>query len=436
MVRIPRTHDTLGGFVETRTKFNGTVNRLLLPFKTIGAMLMGFKTGGRDVRVVPPKRARISALLLAVMFAVLASVMSSCAPDIYSGGDQYICVLNTLTGKITKQIPPGQEDSYTLGDNEVSYAVPTSQRFYNVDTKRDIADDGAPGWLSGYSADYGNMKAIVHLEFFIRQTHACDFVLRHGKRNDPDETGDLEFGARLPKGDKNAIKKDGSAARKAKTIWAVWLNENFAPNMQDVMEPMLLSYDTAHLVFNYPVNANSYGELPVDAAKGELTQSVLEEEFGEMFSDQLKSKVGDFFCGVGYDPETDECPPVTATIVRISTDGSFIKNRKAVTDAREERDNAAQLALIQKDTLANRKANAEDAAALREIEKQEALDAALVEEAKGKVELQKKINEASTDPTIIRCIILAQQAGGCPEVEQAKQNNGSTTVNVAPQPGG
>lgn len=370
------------------------------------------------------KKARFALLLLPV--ALLATLLSSCS-KLYSQTDAYKCALNTKTGKIDKEVPPGSGE-FDQPSDTVIYTVPTSDRFYNIDPNRSIADDGAPEYVTGRAFGGKDTLAKVHVRFKFNQTKICQWVLQHGKRNDGNNDGDLQFNARLAPNDPNP--KD----RRANTEWAVWLNENFPSNMQRASEPLWQQYEWPAMVFNYPLNADSNGVLPKDAKPDTLTRKKLETDLGKAFSDELNGKLGDnFFCGVGYRPTSpDVCPPIDIQIDDITlVDQKAITDRRDLDAKRDEANNLEQLSRIQQDTYDKKVAAEANDKKLRELEAQIANE----KEAEKRAQLEEQLKTAQIQAQIDNqaCIVKKEQAGyTCAQEEAAKHDQGNTSVQVNP----
>lgn len=386
------------------------------------------------------KHRLIKRLSLALALVVLTTVVASCGwfdEKIYSGGDQYICVLNTRTGTVTKEIPPGEKKGYTLGDDEVDYAVPTSNRFYNISVDRTVADDGAPAWIQTRSAGIKDIRTNVQARFVFNQANICKFVLKHVKRNDSDNNQDFEFNKRPD--DNGYDKETGKANKKSNSEWVGWLNENDAGAMSKTLIPITRAYTWQGLEFNYPVNADENGVVPMDTTAGELIWRQIEIDWGKSFTKELNAKSGgDFFCGISYDPaKPDKCPPIEMDVQKIwNVDRDPVLALQKLDNDRDARDIAEQSAAIASDTLTQKTASLDANQKLADIEIAEANKQADVEQAKAAVAFEKAKSDAALDPNTLKCIVLAQQAGGCPEVETAKRNaDGNTTVNVGPSGG-
>lgn len=387
------------------------------------------------------KHRLIKRLSLVLALVTLTTVMTSCGwfPDeIFSGGNQYICVINTRTGKEVKQIAPAEEKGYSLGDDEVAYYVPIDNRFYNIDPNRGIADDGAPAFLTGSAKGYKEIQAIIHFRFRFNQSKICGengWVLRHGKRNDLDDNGDLQFNARLEPDDPN------EPNRRALTEWARNLNENLAPGAQKVAKPLWQTFSWPNLEFDYPIGADENGVL-VNATANDggdtpsSTYGQLEISIGKALSKELKAKLGDdYFCGVGYNANKPEvCPPIDVDLIDVSlVDQAPVEARLALDRSRDERDNAAQEAIIVADTLAQRKAAEASNNELKDLEIRESNKDAEVAVAKAAADAEaKKADVIASDAELQKCLVLIDKVGTCPLIEQAKQRTGDTSVTVNP----
>lgn len=370
------------------------------------------------------KRVRYALALIPVL--LFSSMLTSCSKT-YSSSDAYKCAINTKTGKIDREIPPGSGEIDQPADT-IIYTVPTSDRFYNIDPNRSIADDGASDYVKGRSTGYKDTQAVVHVRFKFNQTKICQWVLRHGKRNDGNSDGDLQFNARLAQGDAN------QPNRRALTEWAVWLNENFGSNIQRVAEPLWQRYDWPYMVYNYPVNADSNGQLAADVKPNILTRKQLETDIGKAFSDELKSKLGDdFFCGVGYDPtKPDVCPSIDIQIDDITlADKKAMDDRKALDVQRDEAKNLEEQSRINDDIIAKKTAAKQSEDKLRELETQ----LANAKESDKRAQLEEQLKTARIQAEIDNqsCIVKQEQAGyTCAEEEAAKHQQGNTSVQVNP----
>lgn len=235
--------------------------------------------------------------------------------DVHSKPDHTVCIYDKEDGKLIEQLPPGANKKEVEGD-AVVVEIPTSNRFYFVSPDSSVKDPGAPNYLTGRDASYKDMQMVVQIRFRFDVNKACKWFDQHGRRN-ADGNGSLGFNAR---GDANQG-------------WARWLNENFAPAMQTVGEPLIFQYSWPHHEYNYPVNADDNGVIANGDEAGLLTREQMQLDFGANLSKNLTDSLGDsFFCGIDYDPaKPDVCPDIKVDIYSTKlVDQTPVNERKAV----------------------------------------------------------------------------------------------------------
>lgn len=384
-----------------------------------------------------PKRVRYALALGAVL--LFASLLAACSAPVFSAVDGYTCIIDKDTGKIIKELPPGSPSENAANKNWIIYVIPQNDRFYFASSQRDLADDGAPAYYTGRSQGNGGGK-IMYIEAktrmkFKANTACSGWLLQHGTRNDVSpRDGDLQFNARLPQGDANEVNPDGSAKRAARTEWAKWLNENFGPNMQRVVNEVTSEYSWEHMYYDLPVNSGSDGVAKPDDKASERTRQAMEKNISALFTKELSEKIGgQYFCGIGYDPaKPDVCPDITIEITRVDTpDKDAIKAREDLDKQRDQAKNLTEQNKISEDLYQQKLAAQDNDKKIRDLETKIANE----KEGDARTQLLEKLETAKIQAQIDaqKCIVLKEQAGyTCAEEEAAKHQQGNTNVQVNP----
>lgn len=284
-------------------------------------------------------------LALMLMSGLLTGCFGSDKKTVHASSQFYTCIYSHKDGTV-QSLPPGGGSKRVKKNSEV-WLVPTSERFWNLDTNLDLKDPGAPKGVTGLEANYKNVVANVHADFFVNQTHACDLVDRHGKRNvaaDQYGTDDTESEQKM------GFNIRGDAA--AKEAWFILLNEKLSVAMQEQGEPLLTRYGWEYYELKFPINADTDGKLDCgkvsDTCKaGPRATTALESDYSTAVTDQINEKVGkDYFCGPGYDPEKPNvCPPIGIDITSVSlVDKKPLTDRQKLVDVTEQTANNNRLA--------------------------------------------------------------------------------------------
>lgn len=416
-------------------------------------------------------------LATGLAFGVAACEMN---PKEVHASPQFIrCIYDDESGELKRTLSPG-EGKMTVDENDDVFSLPTTQRFWSIHPDTDQSDPGASEFLEGNESGLRAVQAPVKVEFYIRQDKGCELLERHLIRNiNPellrggavDEDDDiLGFNARGD--DRKAI---------ANLPWFKFLIERFDLNLVSLAEPLFQQFAWPYYDFNLPVNANSYGVLPMvdpddpdcqvpdgtapaseeaveegapvpdgeceHVAPGPIARDVIAEQLAEELTNKLREVLGDdYFCGPGYNAATpDICPPLLVTIPSINlVEQGPVTERRALMDMQEQAANDAEEArLIEESTdaeLARIEAENERDRRVREAENQAAEDQAAdqlaVVEAEGAVSAAEAQNQAAID--LAPCILMELEGPDCANLLLAMDgqvaNAGNISVNVGGNP--
>lgn len=325
-------------------------------------------------------------IVIAAGFAVLAA---GCGHSqwVNSKSDQTACVYDGQPHHgqtLILQIPPGGHSKQVDNRDEVVF-LPTSNRFFMASKDGNVRDPLAPDFYKGHAKGGVAIDVQGQIRFRFNIAKACDWYAKHGRRNLGDRS-DLGFNVRGP--------------QQADTGWARFLAENFGVTMQSVVSAESNSYDWQKLVYNFPENADTNGDLPKDAkAKGTPEQIAYGVALGKVFTNYLKANLGDdYFCGVDADltgpGDNSACPPMYFEVTDISTeDPSLMKSREQTQALAQQLQNEQQQASIQQ----------QHAASLIYSAKQKQK---LLEAQAANAEMQAEIDNA-------KCIALAKVGDDC-----------------------
>lgn len=313
-------------------------------------------------------------VVLVIIVTLVSSMLASCAHQNekkLNASSQFVtCVYDKEDGTV-ESIPPGGGTRWIEDDAEV-WRVPTSQRFWNIDTDEKVRDAGAPAGILGLDSGYKEVVMNAHAEFYVNQAHACDLNTRHIKRNvQSDQYGE---------DDTESVQKAGYNVRgDAAQPWFVLLNEKLSAAMVKQGKPLLGRYSWEYYNLEFPINADTNGKLKCgevseDCQPGERAIDALAPDYGKLVTDQLNKQIGkDYFCGTGYDPEKpDVCPPIFIEITNISlVDKKPLQDRQKLVDITEKTDNDQRLAQLTEDAtkaaVDAQRAKLEQSKALQEL---------------------------------------------------------------------
>lgn len=264
-------------------------------------------------------------LIVAIAFIVGATSLAGCGNDYAtSTSDTHVCVFDgSKRGgqKLKFQVPPGAK-SKKVDSNDVSVAIPASNRFWNVSVKDSRRDTKASKSFSAFAKGSVPVEIQGQIRFRFNLKLACEWYSRHGRRNAVDN--DLKFNAR------------GKGANDSG--WFKFLDENFDQTMGQVARPSANGYDWAALVYNYPVNADDAGIVPEGTKPGPTTDTQLGQELGLAFTKQLREGLGgDYFCGISTkDNKGIDCPPITFEILEVTAPTSLTESRAKLEQTRQD----------------------------------------------------------------------------------------------------
>jgi len=348
--------------------------------------------------------------LLALALA-MAAILAACGlgGEYADAGDAEICFIfndgSEGDGKGLKRVinPEDKPSKVDAGDEYVS-CVPTSDRFWaNVENEQQRDAGAAPHFIA-LSSDGFEMIAQTKAEFVFNIITIPDWVKQHLIRNTENGHTACPVGVSPPSDecqtfapyDMGFNARDGLVS-----AWIRWLIGKYETQMSQAVKLTTARFDRAHLQFDYPVGANSKGELPKNATNEDkrLTSEVYAEMLSETFTRLLNENLGasngeegnvdySYFCGVGHNQNTpEECDPILVRVPERITavNTTFVAEREKVENEKEAAANAAELEEIAGQRQATEKARldresrarveaearrlAEEAAAAEELEK-------------------------------------------------------------------
>lgn len=334
------------------------------------------------------KKIRLGLGLL--LTAAVVAAAAGCGGNqtwVNSKSDQTACVYDGAPHHgqtLILQIPAGGHSKQVDNRDEIVY-IPTSNRFFMASTDGNVRDPLAPEFYKGHARGGVAIDVQGQIRFRFNAAKACDWYAKHGRRNLGDRS-DLGFNVR--------------GAAQADTGWARFLAENFGVTMQSVVSAESNSYDWQKLVYNFPENADTNGNLPKSAkTKGTPEQIAYGVALGKVFTQYLKANLGDnYFCGVDTDltgqGDDATCPPMYFEVTDISTeDPSLMKSREQTQALAQQLANEQQQATIQQ----------QHASSLINSAKQKEQ---LLEAQAANAEMQAEIDNA-------KCIALAKVGDSC-----------------------
>lgn len=260
-----------------------------------------------------------------ILAVITMATLSACVTRYATAkSDVHVCVFDGSERggqRLKFQIPPGA-DSKKIDSNDKVVEIPASNRFYMVTGQDNLRDPGAPTQYNGNASGGTPVLVTGQVRFRFNLAKACEWFSKHGRRNARDGE-DLGFNVRGPEA--------------ANEGWFHFLNENFGPTMQEVVDsPILANFNWAALHYNYATNANEAGIVPAGQAPTEATRERLAKELGRAFTERLQANLGgQYFCGITGNE--NECSEIGFQVryAGPGPDSSLVKDREKVEQTKQ-----------------------------------------------------------------------------------------------------